>query len=337
MNWAEIRRFVIRHRVTIGDAAILAAGLAVASYVAFDVDVFMHASELSPQNAVIELDEVALLGALLAIGLLIFGWRRYAEQKREVQRRMAAEAHARELAYQDVLTGLPNRRQFDEALSAALAAPPRAGAAHALYLLDLNGFKQVNDVHGHGAGDEVLIVVGQRLRSAMRDGDMVARFGGDEFAILAHHLAGPEAAANVALRVIEALQAPIAGGAAMHHVGAGIGIALLPADASTLEEAMRKADVALYRAKAERRSALRFFEAQMDQRIHEREAMERALRDAIAAGEIAPVFQPSFDLSTHRVVGFEALPRWMHPVEGDIHRHRRGSRSHPRSRRAPAP
>lgn len=318
MNWTRLRSFVIRHRVTISDLSLLAAALASAAYIAFDVDIFMHESQLTPRRAIVELDEMALLGALLAIGLLIFGWRRYAEQKREVKRRMAAEAHARTLAYQDVLTGLPNRRQFDDALVAALAAPPRAGGAHALYLLDLNGFKQVNDVHGHGAGDEVLIVVGQRLRGAMRDGDMVARFGGDEFAILAHHLAGPEAASNVALRVIEALKEPIAGGEVRHHIGAGIGIALLPADAATPVEALRKADVALYRAKAERRSAMRFFEEQMDHRIHERAQMEQALRDAMAAGSIETVFQPSFDLRDHTIVGFEALPRWQHPVQGDI-------------------
>lgn len=318
MDWTGIRSFVIRNRVTIGDLSLLAAVLASAAYIAFDVDIFMHESELTPRRAVIELDEMAFLGALLAVGLLIFGWRRYAEQKREVKRRMAAEAHARTLAYQDVLTGLPNRRQFDDALVAALAAPPRAGGAHALYLLDLNGFKQVNDVHGHGAGDEVLIVVGQRLRGVMRDGDMVARFGGDEFAILAHHLAGPEAASNVALRVIDALKEPIAGGDARHHIGAGIGIALLPADATTPVEALRKADVALYRAKAERRSAMRFFEQQMDHRIHERVQMEQALRDAMVAGSIDTIFQPSFDLRDHAIVGFEALPRWRHPEQGDI-------------------
>jgi predicted signal transduction protein with EAL and GGDEF domain len=111
--------------------------------------------------------------------------------------------------------------------------------------------------------------VGERLRSAMRDGDMAARFGGDEFAVLARHLAGP--------------------------------------DATTPEEAMRKADVALYRAKAERRSAMRFFEPQMDLRLHERETTERALRKALTQGRIKPMLQPTFDLGSHRV-GFEALP-----------------------------
>jgi diguanylate cyclase (GGDEF)-like protein len=318
MTWLNIRNFVIRHRVTLRDLSLLLAVMGVAAYIAFDVDILMHEMQLTQREAIIELDEMALLGTLLAVGLLIFGWRRYAEQNREVKRRMEAEARARELAYQDVLTGLPNRRQFADALTAALDAPPRAGGAHALLMLDLNGFKQVNDVHGHGAGDEVLIIVGQRLRAAMRDGDLVARFGGDEFAILAHHLAGPEAASNVALRIIEALREPIAGGDAHHHIGAGIGIALLPADASTTVEALRKADVALYRAKAERRSALRFFEEQMDHRIHERAQMEEALRDAMKAGSIETIFQPSFDLRDHTVVGFEALPRWHHPELGEI-------------------
>jgi diguanylate cyclase (GGDEF)-like protein len=312
------RNFLIRHKVTLRDSTLLCAALAVAAYIAFDIDVIMHQSQLTPEQALIELDEVAILGCLLSIGLLLFGWRHYVEQKREMRRRMAAEAHARELAYQDVLTGLPNRRQFDEALKAAIEAPPRAGACHALYLLDLNGFKQVNDIHGHGAGDEVLVIVAQRLRGAVREGDMVARFGGDEFAVLAQHLAGPEAAASIALHMIEALREPCTGGQAQHHVGAGIGIALLPADADTPEEALRMADVALYRAKAERRSALRFFESQMDHRIQERDRLERDLREALAGNAIEAVFEPAFDLRTDELVGFEALPKWQHSENGEI-------------------
>ena len=148
-----------------------------------------------------------------------------------------------------------------------------------MFLLDLNGFKNINDIHGHAVGDQSLIVnVAQRLRLAMRDGDIVARLGGDEFAILAQHLGSPEAATSLALRVIELLDSPIVAGGALHHIGVGIGIALVPSDATTIGEALRKADVALYRAKAERRSALRFFESAMDLHVRERSTMEQSLR-----------------------------------------------------------
>lgn len=141
-----------------------------------------------------------------------------------------------------------------------------------MFLLDVNGFKRINDVHGHGIGDELLIVVAHRLASSVRDGDLVARFGGDEFAILARHIEGGEVATSVALRVIQLLQTPIQMGSLMHQVNVGIGIALAPQDGSDADEILRKADVALYRAKAERRSALRFFEEQMDRSVRERES-----------------------------------------------------------------
>lgn len=300
----------MRHRITIRDLSLIAAAALVACYWVYAIDVFSNESGISEKKATIELDEALLIGGLLAIMLLIFAARQYLRQRRETGRRIAAEQHARELAYQDGLTGLPNRRQFDEALQEAIGSPPRAGAAHGVFLLDLNGFKQINDVHGHGVGDETLIVVAQRLRAAMRNGDMVARFGGDEFAILAKHIAGAEAATSVAMRVIDGLDAPIAAGGAIHRVGVGVGIALIPEDADTLDEAMRKADVALYRAKAERRSALRFFEPAMDARVRERAALERELRAAIDDGSIAPTFIPIVTFGSGAIAGFELKPRW---------------------------
>lgn len=307
----RFQNFVMRHRVAVRDLSIILVGALCALYGVYVVDVFANEGSASPKANVIELDEALLVGGLLTLALLAFAVKQYWLQKREVARRIAAEHLARELAYQDGLTGLPNRRQFEEGLEAAIASPPRAGAAHAVYFVDLNGFKRVNDVHGHGVGDEVLTVVAQRLASAMREGDMVARFGGDEFAILAHHVAGPEAATNVAIRVIEALESPIDAGDTLHCVGAGIGIAMVPFDAGSSEDAMRKADIALYRAKTERRSALRFFEPQMDAMVRERSALERALRAAIDAGVIEPVFQPTIRLDTQDLIGFEMSPRWI--------------------------
>lgn len=300
------------------DLSVLIIALLVATYIAFEYDVYGHESSETVHEETIELNEALTLGGLVAGGMLIFSIRRYVAQKREMRRRIAAEQQARELAFQDPLTGLANRRQFDDALRTAIASPPRTGGAHALLLLDLNGFKQVNDIHGHGIGDEVLIVIAQRLLGAVRPGDLVARLGGDEFAILAQHLAGSEAATTIARRVLHNVDTPITTGASTHRIGAGVGISLLPADADTLEEALRKADVALYRAKAERRSALRFFEEDMDRQVQARAEMERELRAAVAADAIQPLYQPSADLKTQRVVGFEAVPRWIHPVLGEI-------------------
>lgn len=292
------------------DLGVLFLGMLVLMYVAFAVDIFVTEGAITRVQEAIELDEALLLGAILALGLLVFAVRRYYDQKREVARRLAAERKTRELAYQDPLTGLANRRQFEEALRTAAASPPKAGSAHAVLLLDLNGFKQINDSYGHAIGDEVLVLTAQRLLGAVRTGDLVARLGGDEFVILAEHLLGPEAATSVALRIIQALAEPIIVDGVGHQVGTGIGISLLPADATTAEEALRQADVALYRAKAERRSAFRFFEEDMDRLIREREEIERSLKQAIEADLIAPRFRPSFDLKTGAVVGFEAVPNW---------------------------
>ncbi|QND52852.1 EAL domain-containing protein [Phyllobacterium sp. 628] len=303
--------FIVRHRVSIQDLGLLLAVLLVLAYVAFQIDIFETEGSVSSGELMIELDESLLLGCFLALGLLVFATRRYIAQKRETVRRIKAEQEVRILAYQDPLTGLANRRQFKETLKIIAASPPRSGAAHAVIILDLNGFKQINDAYGHGVGDDVLVIIGQRLQRAIREGDLLARLGGDEFIVLAQHLAGPEAAANIAMRIVEELREPIKIGSIHYEAGAGIGIALLPMDAQSGDEAVRKADVALYRAKTERRSAFRFFEEDMDRLVQERDQLERDLRAAVAADEINVRFRPSFDLRSGKVIGFEAVPSWM--------------------------
>lgn len=309
--------FVLRHRVNIQELGLLLAALLVLLYLSFEIDVFATVGSATPAERTVELNEALLLGGLLAIGLLAFSVRRFQAQTREIARRIAAEREARELAYQDPLTGLANRRQFVEALRVAVSSPPNSGGAHAVLLLDLNGFKQVNDNYGHGAGDEILVLVAQRMLRAVRDGDLVARIGGDEFVVLSRHLLGAEAATSVALRILQSFDEPFTVGDVRHGLGAGIGIALVPENADTEEEALRKADVALYRAKSERRSAFRFFEEDMDRFVHEREQLERDLRTAIDENCIQPRFRPSFDLQSGAVVGFEAVPTWMSPT-GEI-------------------
>ena len=178
-------------------------------------------------------------------------------------------------------------------MRAALAAPPRAGGSHAIFLLDLNGFKQVNDVYGHGVGDELLTVVAQRLASAVTGrGSGWARLGGDEFAILSRHLMGAEAATSTARRVLRSIGEPIQAGKNTHRLGVrGSGLRCCRGASDSTQEILRKADVALYRAKSERRSALRFFESGMGPACAGTgDRLDQDLRAAIEADAIRPFF-----------------------------------------------
>ena len=307
-----------RHRPTFLEGLVLVALMAVATFIAFEYNIFSPAPGESSRAHIIELDEALALAVLLCVGLLLLSWRSLLSLRREVALRQVAERRARELALQDSLTGLPNCRQFDHDLKAAIAAPPRTEGAHAVLMLDLNNFKDVNDTYGHGVGDEVITNIAMRLRRAVRDGDLVVRFGGDEFVILARQLAGAEEATSIALRVIEEIEQPITIGSTSHHIEVAIGIALIPQDGANHVEIMRKADLAMYRAKAEPSSAFRFFEVEMDARLLERGLIERELRAAINNRAVRPDFQPLVNLRSKRVVGFEALARWTHPTLGKV-------------------
>ena len=150
-----------------------------------------------------------------------------------------------------------------------------------MFLLDLNSFKRINDLYGHGIGDEVLVNIAMRLRRACREDDLVARFGGDEFAILAS-IGRVRKATSIALRMIKELEQPIKTGSIQHNIGAGVGIALLPQDGRNGAEILRKADIALYRAKEEQpKSTSRFFDAEMDANVRERDLIERELQIAV--------------------------------------------------------
>ena len=316
---AIVTRTLRRYRTTIWESVLLLAVMVVAALIAYEYDIFPNPPGVPTQEHVIEADEALALSTLLCLGLLALSWHFLLLQRREVARRIKAERRAHELAMQDALTGLPNRRRFDQELKGALSAPPHSHGAHAVFLLDLNAFKRINDLYGHGIGDEVLINIAMRLRRAARQEDLVTRFGGDEFAILARELAGSEDATNIALRVIKELDQPIATGPLKHHVGVAIGIALLPQDGRSEIEILRRADIALYRAKDEKpKSASRFFDADMDARTQERDLIERDLPGAINKGDVRPYYQPLIDLQTKHIVGFEALARWRHPTLGEV-------------------
>ncbi len=219
-------------------------------------------------------------------------------------------------AYHDVLTLLPNRRMFTDRLSIALAQNRRAGSALAVMFLDLDHFKTINDTLGHTAGDELLLIVSDRLRAAVREEDTVARLGGDEFTVLVGGLREVDDAARVAEKILLAFQEPVRLGDRDLVVTGSIGVALFPEDGSDAETLLRNADNALYRAKELGRDNYQLCTPQLKLRTMERLSLETRLRGAAERGELVLHYQPMLRLDTGEVTGFEALLRWNHPERG---------------------
>ncbi len=232
-------------------------------------------------------------------------------------RRMVREAAF--LAHHDALTELPNRTLFEEWLTHSLAEVDRDKTTAAILCLDLDRFKEVNDLLGHAAGDDLLRQASARMAECLRATDFLARLGGDEFAIIQTRIDLPESAARLAERLIETLTDPFQIGDHEIGIGASIGIYVcMPGAADAPERVLQYADLALYRAKSEGRGNYQFFEAGMNQRLVERKALETDLRRAIAGGELELFYQPQIDLATNRMIGVEALLRWAHPERGWI-------------------
>jgi diguanylate cyclase (GGDEF)-like protein len=234
--------------------------------------------------------------------------------------RMAAGIAERErritqLAFNDSLTGLPNRAFFRQHLDLELKQVERRGGGLALLCVDLDNFKAVNDSLGHPIGDELLRAVALRLGANVGDA-MVARLGGDEFTIILSHREGQDAAGAVAGRLIAALGDPFEIGGNDLAIGASVGIAIASADAADADTLLKHADLALYQAKGEGGGTYRFFESEMNARAQARHRLEADLRRAIGAGEFELYYQPLFDLETNRIGSFEALIRWNHPSRG---------------------
>lgn len=232
--------------------------------------------------------------------------------------RKRAEALVEHMARHDTLTGLPNRRLFQEVLGREIATVRRRGGRVAILCCDLDRFKAVNDTFGHPAGDALLRIVAERLRACLREGDMVARLGGDEFAIiLADHDETRRVAAE-ARRIIQSLGRPVDLDGLSTAIGVSIGIAVAPGDGDSPETLFKNADIALYRAKDSGRNAFRFYERGMDAAVATRNLLELDLRDALRSGGFALHYQPIFALNDGGLRGFEALLRWNHPVRGAV-------------------
>jgi diguanylate cyclase (GGDEF)-like protein len=264
-----------------------------------------------PSNTVVRLKDgrsVAIWYQPMAGG----GW---VSTQEDVTERQRAEANIVFMARHDALTRLPNRLLFRERMEQALDMAER-GSQFAVLCLDLDKFKQVNDTMGHPVGDCLLIAVADRLRACVREGDTVARLGGDEFAIIQLGVHQPDDAEVLASRIVAAFSEPFDLDGMLIMAGVSIGATVAPGDSTSYETLMRDADIALYLAKTEDRGTARFFEPEMDARIHMRRMLEQDLRGAITRNEFELYYQPQVDLSENRVVGFEALLRWHHPVRG---------------------
>ena len=233
----------------------------------------------------------------------------------DVTQRKAAEAKIEHLARHDVLTGLCNRANFREKLEVA-CEHARRGAPSAVMYLDLDRFKAVNDTLGHPVGDALLKQVTARLLACTRGTDTVARFGGDEFAIIQTGAPQPAGAEVLAQRLVQALSAPFEIDGRAVVIGASIGVAVAPIDGVTPDVLMKQADLALYEAKGQGRGRHRFFSPGMDDEMQARRALELDLRRAAELGEFELAYQPMFSIETKAITGFEALLRWRHPTRG---------------------
>jgi len=225
-----------------------------------------------------------------------------------------AEAQILRLAHYDPLTGLLNRATFTDRLHRLL----KTGEHFAMLSIDLDRFKAVNDQYGHPIGDAVLVEVGDRLRGLVRAGDWVARVGGDEFMVVLKGQALRKEAEGVAQRIVAAMARPVPAGRHVAHLGASVGVVMLPNDGATSEQARENVDLALYRAKAEGRSTVCFFDADMDATARDRRTLEKDLRQAVADDAITLAYQPILSAATGRITSAEALARWVHPTRGPI-------------------
>ena len=257
----------------------------------------------------------AALLLALAVGFTL--WRRLSNGLNNSRGSLLdAEVRIQRLASSDLLTGLDNRAGLHDAMHARMQRALQHNEPLAVLMVDLDRFKPVNDRNGHMVGDLVLKEVARRLTLCLRQGDLRARYGGDEFVVVVGEHDGPGTADAAAERIVGRLAEPMKFGDLTVHVGASVGIARYPADAHTEDELLRKADSALYRAKKGGRSGVCHYDPAQDEVMSERHMLEQQLREGIAAGQLVPFYQPIVGLERRNVLSLELLCRWRHPERG---------------------
>ncbi len=253
----------------------------------------------------------AYAGGLIVVGLIaLFLARRFTSALR---RKMALTAEQLEqMALYDQITGLPNRRLFEHELKKAIVRVKRDGNSAALLMIDVDNFKNVNDLCGHLVGDEVLAMIASRLKRAIRTDDVLARVGGDEFAAILFLVGDPENAGMLAERMIKAIAPPFPTQPIPSHVGLSIGIAMLPEDSDDPETLIRWSDMAMYEAKRQGKNRAQFFSEEINRKIHASLHLEAQLRQAIIGANkgLHVAYQPQVCAKTRKIIGVEALTRW---------------------------
>src|SRR3954449_3910020 len=238
--------------------------------------------------------------------------------REEMVSRQHAQSRLAFLACHDPLTALPNRTLFSERLGREIEEARRYGRRVALFYIDLDNFKDVNDTLGHAAGDALLKQVAARIEEQLQPGQTAARLGGDEFAVMHIDPKNVSDARDLGERLMRRLTQPFDIDRRPIFVSASIGITLFPDDADAVEPLQRNADLAMYKAKSEGRSRCQFFDEALDREVHRRAFLEQALREPAILSQLEVVFQPQVDVRSRRLTGVEALLRWEHPVQGIV-------------------
>ena len=236
----------------------------------------------------------------------------------DITERREAQSRIEYLATHDEMTGLANRTLFSELLARAVARERRHARRFGVLFLDLDRFKIVNDSLGHDGGDSLLKVVASRLVSSVRSSDVIARFGGDEFVLLVHELPNRQAASVIARNLLSLILKPVTIGEQQCRVTASIGVAIYPDDADDATTLLKRADMALYRAKEEGKNTFQFYSPDLGARSEEKIRIETCLRDALARNELSLHYQAKVDMKTGAIRGVEALLRWSHPELGSV-------------------
>ena len=277
------------------------------------------------QGEAASLDAALTNALLLNIALILLGWHRYKALTEELKSRRASEEEARRLADIDHLTGCYNRRSFTAALGDLLTHLERREQALAAIAVDLDNFKQVNDLHGHQAGDEVLRNTAARIQRLLPDGGILARLGGDEFiCVVPYHPKVPDRIDQLATRMIEHVARPVEYGDTPVDVTMSIGIASSTQmenardGEDAAERLMHKSDIAMYHAKKQGKNRFYWFEPQMENELRFRNELEAGIRRGIANGEFRPYYEQQIDLESGKLVGFEMLARWESPEMGVV-------------------